>query len=116
VFRLRPDQPVVCELLLHVRRPAGHARTGEEVREQVHGYAERVVDGSAEEVDVGVHLLALAIHLLAHRRLDDAGDLQPARIAAPLEQLLCELLQYRRTRVERSIDAMPEAHDLLTAT
>src|SRR5690606_23231477 len=96
--------------------PAGHTGAREEVREQIHWNAERVVDRSAEEVDVRVDLLALAIHLLAHRRLDDFGDLQPARVTTAIEQLLRELLQDRRAWIERPVDAVSEAHDPLAAT
>src|SRR5690606_23353888 len=115
VLCTRPDQPVVLPLLEHVRRPAGHTCTGEDVREEVHLDAERVVDRRAEEVHVRVDLLAARLHLARHHLLYLLGDVQPARVAATRTQLARQLLEDRSPRVERAVDAVAEAHDLLAA-
>src|SRR5215211_3847891 len=52
VFRARPDQTIVGVLLEHMRRPAGDAADGEERREQVDRYPERVVRCRRVEIDV----------------------------------------------------------------
>src|SRR5579884_952553 len=57
IRRLRPNQPVVRELLQNMRRPAGDASARENRREFVSRESQTVKQRRAVEIDVGVDAL-----------------------------------------------------------
>src|SRR5262245_30841872 len=107
VLALRPDQPIVRELLHDVSGPARDPRHGEHRREQLEWNAERAVGGGGVEVDVGIEAL-----LGAHGGLEPLGDRVPAALPGPLAQRPRHDAQVRRPRVLRLVHRVPEAHEL----
>ena len=59
VFRQRPDEPVIRELLHHVRRPARDARHYEERRKHVDVKTHHVIRRAAGEIEIGMDFFLL---------------------------------------------------------
>src|SRR4029078_9559660 len=108
IHRGRPDHLVVRVLLPDVRGPTGHARSGEDRRQQVRGDPEHVVHARGVEVDVRVQTF-----LRHHRLLDGLGDLVPTEVTVALAPLLRQLLEHPGPRVHRRVHRVTEPHDLL---
>src|SRR6185369_16715092 len=102
------NQAVVFVLLQHVSRPAGDAAAGEDRREQVSRYSQRVISGRRVEVHVRVQML-LAHHYFFHLH----GHLVPLLLSDPLAQLPGHFAEVSRSRIFGVIHAMTETHDLL---
>src|SRR2546427_8567040 len=82
IFRPRPNQPVVVELLDHMRRPSADTRDRKDRREQVYVDAQRVIRRSRIEGHVGVQLL-----LRLHEALDLLRHVIPLRLTAGTPQI-----------------------------
>ncbi len=82
-------------------------RDREDGREQIRRNPERVVNRRGIEIDVRVQVL-----LFLHQLRDPLRHPDPLRLAQFLAQLYRHLLQMRRARIERLVNAMADAHDL----
>ena len=108
VFAERAVKTIVLELFENVRAPTRRARDGEDRREQIRRNAERVINGRRIKIDVRVQ-----VFLLLHQLGDPLAHPDPFRFADFFAQLYRHRAQMRRARIERFVNAMPDAHDLL---
>src|ERR1700682_6024631 len=86
IFRPWPDQPVVIQLLDHMRCPSANARDREYRGEQVEIDSQSVVGGSRVEVDVRVQLL-----FGLHEVLDFFRHVVPLALPAGFAQIMRHL-------------------------
>src|ERR1043165_5957270 len=107
VNRLWADEPVVGELLEHVRRPAARARDGKNGCKQIRRDAKRVIHRGRVKIDIGGKGFLLEHQFgNAFRHLDPLGlaDLGAEDLSHPFEVW--------RAWIEHLVNAVTYAHDL----
>src|SRR5258708_33107107 len=108
VLAQRPVQSVVSQLFKNMCRPTGRARDRKNRCEQVGRHAERVINGSRVEIDIGVQA-----PLLFHQDGNPVTHSDPFRFTQFLTQLDRFLTQNWCSWVQVLIDPMTDTHDLL---